>query len=161
MRDIKDINWLAGFLEGEGSFMMTRNGKKSRMPRLTASQKQRWPLEKVLSIIRLGNVHYIESIDMYFYNLYCNNAIQWMMTLYSLMSPRRQEQIRKVIELWKNSPGSVGNGSVNRNKTHCPKGHEYTKENTYMCLKKNGKISRSCRICGRRHRKEYYEKSGK
>jgi len=33
-------------------------------------------------------------------------------------------------------------GQHNRNKTHCPKGHEYTKENTY----KNGN-GRKCKTC--------------
>ena len=37
------------------------------------------------------------------------------------------------------------NGWWHSEKTHCPKGHEYTKENTYK--KKKG--SRSCRTCQR------------
>lgn len=32
-------------------------------------------------------------------------------------------------------------------KTHCPSGHEYTKENTYWHLKKNGKRARHCNSC--------------
>jgi len=35
-------------------------------------------------------------------------------------------------------------------KTHCPHGHEYTKENTYFTSPKNGGLSRGCRICKRR-----------
>jgi HNH endonuclease/NUMOD4 motif-containing protein len=33
------------------------------------------------------------------------------------------------------------------NKTHCPRGHEYTEENTYRYLNKNG--GRGCRACAR------------
>lgn len=33
--------------------------------------------------------------------------------------------------------------------THCPKGHEYTNENTYVYQKKNGGSARFCRACGR------------
>jgi hypothetical protein len=46
-----------------------------------------------------------------------------------------------------NAPGAktgVRTGAKNRAKTHCPRGHEYTKENTYL---DNG--GRSCRACGR------------
>ena len=38
---------------------------------------------------------------------------------------------------------------INRNKTHCPKGHEYTKENTYI-VPSTG--SRMCQTCIRERR---------
>lgn len=42
-------------------------------------------------------------------------------------------------------------------KTHCPQGHEYTAENTYISKSRpNG--SRNCRICGREHRRLYKER---
>ena len=37
---------------------------------------------------------------------------------------------------------SPNTGSFNRNKTHCPQGHEYTKENTLK--QKNGRYCRKC-----------------
>lgn len=40
-------------------------------------------------------------------------------------------------------------------RTHCPKGHEYTPENTYTAKTKHGGISRSCATCSKqssRHR---------
>ena len=41
-------------------------------------------------------------------------------------------------------------------KTHCPQGHGYTPENTYIYLKPTGQTNRSCRTCNRekarRHR---------
>ena len=44
----------------------------------------------------------------------------------------------------------LGNkGDVNRNKTHCPRGHEYTRENTYI----NPAGSRECRTCKAMFRK--------
>jgi len=36
-------------------------------------------------------------------------------------------------------------GNINRMKTHCPQGHEYTLENTY--LEKNNPNHRHCKIC--------------
>ena len=45
------------------------------------------------------------------------------------------------------------------NKTHCPHGHEYTKENTYILP---GSGSRVCRTCQReRDRKKYLARKGK
>lgn len=46
------------------------------------------------------------------------------------------------------NPG-VGQGGHNSAKTNCPKGHEYTEENTIKYLKPNGRYARHCRACGR------------
>jgi hypothetical protein len=40
-------------------------------------------------------------------------------------------------------------GDYCRNKTHCPRGHEYTKENTYYKKIKNKYLVRNCRECNR------------
>lgn len=42
-----------------------------------------------------------------------------------------------------------GRGGYQRAKTHCPKGHEYTPENTYVYVRANGKSGRSCKTCDR------------
>lgn len=39
--------------------------------------------------------------------------------------------------------------AVNRRKTHCPQGHEYTVENTYL-RPRGSRVSRICRTCQRR-----------
>lgn len=60
-------------------------------------------------------------------------------------------------ELWEDSEfrercesGLKHGASINSNKTHCPKGHEYSPENTFV----NSKGSRECRICSRRQKNE-------
>ena len=45
----------------------------------------------------------------------------------------------------------LGTGSTNRDKTHCPQGHEYTPENTYHPRK--DKPWRRCRQCHRQREK--------
>ena len=40
-------------------------------------------------------------------------------------------------------------------KTHCPRGHEYTAENTYLTKHKNGAVGRECKTC-----KKHYAKHG-
>lgn len=46
-------------------------------------------------------------------------------------------------------PGQVsGGGAINKAKTHCKHGHEFSPENTLIVLKDRGKYrSRACRIC--------------
>lgn len=44
----------------------------------------------------------------------------------------------------------------NRNKTHCPKGHEFSEENTYWNKGKDGRRTRrQCRECGRAAMRRY------
>ena len=49
-----------------------------------------------------------------------------------------------------NHPGTIG--TTNRNKTHCPSGHEYTPENTYKAPSSN---ERHCKICKEKHRRRW------
>lgn len=58
------------------------------------------------------------------------------------------------------SPGR-GQGWKNAAKTHCPKGHEYTEENTYRWKKTNGTKCRVCKECERlRRRRQLLRKYG-
>jgi hypothetical protein len=44
--------------------------------------------------------------------------------------------------------------AINAAKTHCPEGHEYNEENTYIT--KKGK--RNCRTCNRERNRELYRR---
>lgn len=51
-----------------------------------------------------------------------------------------------------NKKDQVRNGNHNfANKTHCPRGHEYTEENTY----RRPKGQRACKTCDREHTRRY------
>lgn len=61
-----------------------------------------------------------------------------------------------------NARDAVRNGRNSMaNRTHCPKGHEYTPENTYLYQRKDGGYARFCRTCDakrpRRGRSSYDE----
>ncbi len=43
----------------------------------------------------------------------------------------------------------------NKGKTHCPRGHEYTPENTQVGTRANGKTSRGCKACQAEHHRRY------
>lgn len=44
-------------------------------------------------------------------------------------------------------PDPPGTGASNRAKEHCPRGHEYTPENTYLHKGPSGSTTRHCRLC--------------
>lgn len=53
--------------------------------------------------------------------------------------------------------GAVQSGKKSSEKTHCPKGHEYTEENTYWYQGR----SRQCRQCNRCRQSEWQQRRGK
>ena len=50
---------------------------------------------------------------------------------------------------------------VSARKTHCPQGHEYTAENTYVHHKKAGGTARSCRSCQKARQQKAQRNKGK
>lgn len=57
-----------------------------------------------------------------------------------------------------NVADSILHGTIarfNATKTHCPQGHEYTEENTYI---NPGRGSRACRICKTKHGRESWRR---
>ena len=134
------LSWVAGFLEGEGSFVANaRNGSIT----MAAAQKQLEPVARLQHLVG-GAVHQYfhaaRKIDYHKWTLNGSHAIALAFTLYTLMSPRRREQIRTMIRIWQQRPGRN-----NALKKSCPRGHEYTPENTYLM----GGNHRGCRECYR------------
>jgi hypothetical protein len=104
-----DIGWAAGFLDGEGCFQFGKNGLQ-----VTANQKYTPSLEKLKRIFG-GSIRYASGTartpqgkQVAFYSWYwvvsTRGAAAAMLTLYSLMSPYRQGQIRHAIDRWKATP---------------------------------------------------------
>jgi len=140
-----DIHWSAGFIDGEGSFC-----KHGHTIGVSAVQKDEWHVRKLESIFGGSVALYRRNNGESYWRwtLYGSSAAGIMMTLYSLMSPRRREKIEELLKWWK---AKGLRGSFNRQKTHCPKGHEYSGEN--LILKKNG--GRDCRACQNLSSREY------
>ncbi len=106
---MSDLHWLAGFLEGEGSFLsisnLSRNGKKRYWyPRISAASTDEDVIKRAGAIMN-ATVHgpYIRGTHKPCWHLQtvCSNAIGWMMTLYPLMGVRRQVKITQVLNTWK------------------------------------------------------------
>jgi len=133
----REIEWTAGFLEGEGSFV-------SRGPSaiVTASQVQADPLLKLQRIFGGKIDYYVQANPKHspFYRWHVHNAHArgLMLTLYTLMSPKRRQQIVKALAPWR------ARKRMAQFRTHCPRGHEYTEANTYIHPTQK---SRKCRTC--------------
>ncbi len=103
----EQIAWAAGFLEGEGSFS-AMSGTDHRA-RVSAGQKQREPLERLLAYF--GGAIYAQSKREYnMWILRGTKAFDLMCLMRPYMSPRRQGQIDIALK----SSFSVPHGSPER-----------------------------------------------
>lgn len=153
MVTIKDIAWTSGFIEGEGSFGGSHNGKSGSM--ITAWQVQKQPLEKLLELYG-GSIsfrHPSQRTSIWQWCLYGNKSIGLMMTIYSLMSSKRKEQIKRIILYWKNRQERNWRSKL----THCKQGHEFNEQNTRIGMSYNGNPKRHCRACINIRSKRYKE----
>jgi len=96
-----DLYWLAGLLEGEGCFT---EYKKDHTPVLMVGMTDKDVIDRVAKLLGI-NWHYMRvkagHKPCYYVRLTHRKAIQWMMTLYTLLGSRRQARIREIITSWK------------------------------------------------------------
>ena len=133
---ISQLHWLAGFLEAEGSFHFS----KASHLNVSAAQVQRWPLEKVREMVG-GEIYLYASknkkhSDCHRWTAVGSRAAGICMTLFPLMTKKRQAQITKALEGWK----SIGIRGEHR--THCLYGHPLSGDNLYV-----HRGTRYCRQC--------------
>jgi hypothetical protein len=138
-----DLYWAAGFMEGEGSF-----GNQRANIYASAVQVQREPLERLQALFG-GRIHECTQRPTG-----CSNYFRWgmtgspaagiAMTLFTLMSPKRKNQIEAALTKWRNAP--LANGK----RTVCAQGHAFDESNTYRTSK--GRACRACRNVSRGHR---------
>lgn len=141
MPNTHGLAWAAGFLEGEGSF-------SHHVASLTVSavQVELDPLLRLRelfggSIKQYQHRHRTMGRPYYKWAIHGAHAIGVAFTLFTFLCSKRRRQIECMVTTWKARPGR--NNSL---KTHCPRGHEYTPDNTYRYAV-SGK--RACRTCFR------------
>ena len=94
----RQLEWAAGFLEGEGHFERT---KSSGSYLVSASQKEREPLEKLLALFG-GQIGVLQrgKWGTYWQWRVCGaRARGVMMTVFVLMSRRRKDQIKTAFQI--------------------------------------------------------------
>lgn len=137
---IEDLYWVAGFLEGEGSF--TKCGGTIKVE---ATQVQREPVDRLVKILG-GKICVFSRKEVtghvyHKWNVYGEFAENLMKTLFVIMSPRRQDQIKKALDWYVTRPGRNYQKSGRK---LCRKGlHVWEDQNIYFG--KNGrKICKAC-----------------
>lgn len=86
-----DLHWAAGMIEGEGSF------SRSHSMNVRVGQKNLEPLYKLLAMFG-GNI-ILEGENFHSWSCSGKRARGVAQTLYVLLSKRRQEQIRKAMNI--------------------------------------------------------------
>lgn len=103
---LSDIHWLAGLLEGEGSFGFYESrgagflALQLGMADLDVMQRAK-KLMGVTSLIHRRKANSKSTVTHYCFSLRGHRAAGWMMTLYSLLGQRRQKRIRESLAQWK------------------------------------------------------------
>lgn len=139
---VKDIAWIAGLLEGEGSFAMT---SKTAGYKISLGMTDPDVIGKAAEILGTNKIS-IEERPKYnnkFYKIgiYGNLAIQWMMTIYPLMGMRRQSKIAEILNIWKNHERTNFVNGL------CKRGHEISEKTLEIIHLKSGKILKRCKLC--------------
>lgn len=116
-----NLLWLAGFLEGEGSFEMgrvDRKAGKTRRPRISFGTTDLDVAQQAAAILQV-KVHRRKvrhgNKPMFVAMTWGHTAAGWMMTLYTLMGKRRRTKIREILTAWRvqsTQPARVWAGSV-------------------------------------------------
>lgn len=102
----RDLEWAAGFLEGEGTFRAS-----ARSEHVNAGQNERETLDRLKALFGGAVRSYPNTHRDEFFQWYVSGtrARGVMMTLYLLLSTRRQAQIRKALSLGQPKPrGGAG-----------------------------------------------------
>jgi hypothetical protein len=102
-----DIAWLAGLLEGEGTFFTI---KKQFAPRLALSMTDEDVVRRAAALVGSPSVHARLKREkehhktQFVMTLTGHRAVGVMMTVFGFMGARRQKKIKEVLARWRQSP---------------------------------------------------------
>lgn len=103
----KDLYWIAGLLEGEGSFIGSANRHGRPYPQITLAMTDRDVVEKAAAIMEAPSVkssQYVNNrhgkLPMWRFTINGDPAIEWMEALEPIMGQRRHEQIGVILEIY-------------------------------------------------------------
>jgi len=137
--ELKHIGWIAGFIEGEGSF--TWAGSTICV---SATQVDKQPIQDLQDMLGggIGTFSRKEVTGNIYHRwqVYGPRAAGVMMTLYPMLTRRRQSKIRQLLKVW-----LVKGRSKTERDLYFSCGHK--KSSSYTFINSRGYLS--CRICTR------------
>lgn len=106
IKDI-DLGYVAGIVDGEGWIRL--GGKDNKFIRMAVSMTDLDVLERCQFITDLGKITgpYIKrkgNKNIWYWSINSNDAAALLMTIYPLLSMRRQQKIVEVLSVWKKTP---------------------------------------------------------
>jgi hypothetical protein len=154
MIQTKDIHWLAGLVEGEGSFMLSTTACKYQYPSIQMAMTDEDVMQRAAKIMGVKVRKYAKPPwkDVFALAVGGHKATGWMMTLHPLMGERRQAKINEVLAHWRGSSSRSRLGQ--RTDTHCLHGHSRSAVNTYT--ERNGRTH--CRPCRTSNQRAYMQR---
>ena len=102
-----DLLWLAGYMEGEGSFFSPRRRDDSGQIRMTVGTTDQ---DVATHVARLLNVWVcgptLRPPHKPCYKVYAHGALAagWMMMLYPFLGQRRKSQVQEALRAWRAHP---------------------------------------------------------
>jgi len=127
MTSLLDIGYAAGFYEGEGTFFKVSSGKSCIV---SITQKDPEPLVKMQKLFG-GEIRVSNGYN--YWRLHGVKARGFILTIFSLLSRRRKEQILRYREFFTEQDA-------------CPNGHVY-KEGSYKIVTASGRTYKQCIAC--------------
>ena len=99
------LHWTAGFLQGKGSFGNDPySGRGKPCPKLRVRSKDRAPLDRLRALYG-GTVAW--ERNTYAYRLVGKKVIGLALTIWTLVSDARRQEIETMVERWR-APESIG-----------------------------------------------------
>lgn len=104
MPTVKEIAWVAGILEGEGTFCLNNNSIRFAIAMTDLDVVEKFcaivdPTKRISPYTDPTGVRKMR----YTFTLMGDLSAQWMMTIYPLMGLRRRMKIRELLFHWKNN----------------------------------------------------------
>ena len=149
-----DLYWVAGFIEGEGTF----SGYKRNF-HISAAQVQREPLDRMVRIVGGTIIGPTKKNDnprhqpIHIWRICGKSAIEWMLALRPIMSPKRQEQLDRALHDYFTTVKLRGEGVGG----YCIRGHHVVEGNLYS--KGGGRFR--CKACMDMHLSNHRKKHGR
>jgi hypothetical protein len=108
--NLKDLYWLAGIVEGEGTLRLATSNYDYKYPRITVKMTDEDIVARVAKLMDASFTKIARSPsvqdhykDQWKADIAGKRAAGWMMTLYPILGERRQAKVREILNAWRYS----------------------------------------------------------